>query len=96
MLTLERRDSFDTYTLEQPQIPKNNFDLLRLLLALNVCLCHLGEVNWVKTYFPLSRIFNSTLAVDCFCVISGFHIFRSFERPFLHKNSHDREATEHQ
>ena len=43
MLTLERRDSFDTYTLEQPQIPKNNFDLLRLLLALNVCLCHLGE-----------------------------------------------------
>ncbi|MCF8057547.1 MAG: acyltransferase [Desulfocapsa sp.] len=59
---------------------KNNFDLLRLLLALNVFLCHLGEVSWVKTFFPLNRIFNSTLAVDCFFVVSGFLIFRSFDR----------------
>ena len=59
---------------------KNNFDLLRLILALNVFLCHLGEVSWVKTFFPLNRIFNSTLAVDCFFVVSGFLIFRSFER----------------
>ncbi len=59
---------------------KNNFDLLRLALALNVFLCHLGEVSWVKTFFPLNRIFNSTLAVDCFFVVSGFLIFRSFHR----------------
>lgn len=59
---------------------KNNFDLLRLLLALTVSLAHLGDISGISTFFPLSHYFYSGLAVDCFFVVSGFLIFRSYDR----------------
>ena len=59
---------------------KNNFDLLRLVLAFSVCLAHLGEVSGVPAFFPLARVFYSGVAVDCFFVVSGFLIFRSYHR----------------
>jgi peptidoglycan/LPS O-acetylase OafA/YrhL len=62
-------------------IPRNNnFDLLRLVLAFSVCLAHLGEVTNIQAFYPLRLFFNSGLAVDCFFVVSGFLIFRSYHR----------------
>ncbi len=60
--------------------PKNNFDLLRLVLAFSVCLAHLGEVSGVTAFYPLANYFYSGIAVDCFFVVSGFLIFRSYDR----------------
>jgi len=59
---------------------KNNFDLLRLVLAFGVCLAHLANVSGVDVFSPLEHYFNSGLAVDCFFVVSGFLIFRSYYR----------------
>jgi peptidoglycan/LPS O-acetylase OafA/YrhL len=59
---------------------KNNFDLLRLYLAFSVCFAHLAEASGVAAFAPLTRFFYSGIAVDCFFVLSGFLIFRSFDR----------------
>jgi peptidoglycan/LPS O-acetylase OafA/YrhL len=59
---------------------KNNFDLLRLALAFSVCLSHLGEVSGTQAFHPLEWYFYSGVAVDCFFVVSGFLIFRSYSR----------------
>ncbi len=59
---------------------KNNFDLLRLTLAFSVCLAHLAEVSGVSEFRPLALYFNSGVAVDCFFIVSGFLIFRSYNR----------------
>lgn len=59
---------------------KNNFDLLRLVLAFSVCLAHLGEVSAIPAFQPLQNFFYSGVAVDCFFVVSGFLIFRSYLR----------------
>ena len=59
--------------------PRNNFDLLRLFLALSVCLSHLGEVSGTSAFLPLANYFYSGIAVDAFFVVSGFLIFRSFQ-----------------
>ncbi len=59
---------------------KNNFDLLRLFLAFSVCFAHLAEVSGISAFTPLTKYFYSGLAVDCFFVLSGFLIFRSFQR----------------
>jgi peptidoglycan/LPS O-acetylase OafA/YrhL len=58
---------------------KNNFDLLRLALAFSVCLSHLGEVSGTQAFHPLAWYFYSGVAVDCFFVVSGFLIFRSYQ-----------------
>lgn len=69
---------------------KNNFDLLRLVLAFSVCLAHLGEVSGVQAFLPLGWYFYSGVAVDSFFIVSGFLIFRSYDRSstlrsYLHK-----------
>ena len=59
---------------------KNNFDFLRLTLAFTVFLSHLGEVSGTQAFHPLEWYFYSGVAVDCFFILSGFLIFRSYSR----------------
>lgn len=61
---------------------QNNFDAVRLFLAVTVVL---GHLIWILPgyYGPLAIFidhFDGPSAVDCFFVISGFLIFRSFRR----------------
>ena len=61
---------------------QNNFDAARLFLAMTVVL---GHLIWILPgdYGPLQVFinhFDGLKAVDCFFIISGFLIFRSFRR----------------
>jgi peptidoglycan/LPS O-acetylase OafA/YrhL len=65
---------------------QNNFDAVRLFLAMTVVL---GHLMWLLpgNYGPLQSAldhFDGPRAVDCFFVISGFLIFRSFRRSKSH------------
>jgi peptidoglycan/LPS O-acetylase OafA/YrhL len=65
---------------------QNNFDAVRLFLAMTVVL---GHLMWILpgNYGPLQvalNHFDGAKAVDCFFVISGFLIFRSFRRAKSH------------
>jgi peptidoglycan/LPS O-acetylase OafA/YrhL len=65
---------------------QNNFDAVRLFLAMTVVL---GHLMWILpgNYGPLEVIlshFDGAKAVDCFFVVSGFLIFRSFRRSKSH------------
>ena len=63
---------------------QNNFSFLRLICALLVIITHsyelLGEGKDVLFYYSNHHISLSLLAVNSFFVISGFLIFKSFER----------------
>jgi peptidoglycan/LPS O-acetylase OafA/YrhL len=61
---------------------QNNFDAVRLFLSLTVLF---GHLMWILPgkYGPLAvfgEYFDGVQAVNCFFVISGFLIFRSFRR----------------
>lgn len=58
----------------------NNFDLMRLGLALSVCLVHMYELSDLESLKFLTFLISSSIAVKCFFVISGYLIFMSFER----------------
>jgi peptidoglycan/LPS O-acetylase OafA/YrhL len=65
---------------------QNNFDAARLFLATTVVLSHLiwilpGDYGLLKVFI---EHFDGRTAVDCFFVISGFLIFRSFRRSRRH------------
>lgn len=59
---------------------RNNFDLLRLLLAASVMLVHARSLSGADDLAFLSRFLNSTYAVCAFFVISGHLIAMSYER----------------
>lgn len=58
----------------------NNFDIVRLTLALMVVLFHSAAVSQSPALAPLGTFFSGELAVQGFFVISGFLIFASWER----------------
>ena len=61
-------------------IPKaNNFDHLRLLLALGVFFFHLSELTQIATFQFFKSIISPSVAVHLFFIISGFLIFMSYE-----------------
>jgi peptidoglycan/LPS O-acetylase OafA/YrhL len=59
---------------------KNNFDIVRLLLAVTVVLVHSEDLSGSPALAIWRHILNSHLAVEGFFVISGFLIFASYER----------------
>jgi len=58
---------------------ENNFNLLRLLLALSVVVVHTAELSQRVEIAEISRYFSSVVAVDSFFIVSGFLIFMSYE-----------------
>ncbi len=62
------------------RLSKNNFDLLRFLLALTVCLSHASSLAGFPQINVFSSFFSSETAVKAFFVVSGFLIFMSYER----------------
>lgn len=59
---------------------ENNFDIIRLLLALVVVLFHVGYISGSPVFERFPRYFSGHLAVEGFFAISGFLIFASWER----------------
>ncbi|MFK8115054.1 MAG: acyltransferase family protein [Rubripirellula sp.] len=56
----------------------NNFDFLRIVLALLVLRWHANLVGW--DWILKADLLTGTAAVECFFVISGFLIFKSWDR----------------
>lgn len=64
----------------KPQLlATNNFDLLRLLFALTVCLVHVHQISGYQQLAWIDSVLSSAVAVKAFFVVSGFLIFMSFE-----------------
>ena len=66
--------------LHSNQVRRNNFDVLRLLLAFSVFLSHSFPISGDASLRTLSIWANSAIAVQGFFVISGFLIFMSYDR----------------
>uniref|UniRef100_UPI0012FF84D9 acyltransferase family protein n=1 Tax=Escherichia coli TaxID=562 RepID=UPI0012FF84D9 len=66
-------------TTDSPNIKtsNNNFDIVRLILALVVVFSHIRDLNNINSQF--FTIFSGKFAVECFFVISGYLIIRSFK-----------------
>ena len=62
------------------RLRRNNFDLLRLLLAGTVCLVHSYDLSGIPQLAWLGRLLSPLVAVKGFFVVSGFLIFMSYER----------------
>ena len=58
----------------------NNFDMLRLVMALSVFFVHSFDLSGSEGLKFLTSIFSSTVAVNSFFIISGFLIFMSYDR----------------
>lgn len=59
---------------------RNNFDMMRIILALTVCVVHIYELSGLESLSFIPKILSSYVAVKCFFVISGFLIFMSYDR----------------
>ncbi len=59
---------------------RNNFDIVRLSLAIVVVFFHIGYISGANIFAHLPRYFSGHLAVEGFFAISGFLIFASYER----------------
>jgi peptidoglycan/LPS O-acetylase OafA/YrhL len=59
---------------------KNNFNIIRLFLASFVMLAHLTELTQEKYLHWTNYLPNSYTAINSFFIISGFLVFRSYER----------------
>jgi peptidoglycan/LPS O-acetylase OafA/YrhL len=59
---------------------ENNFDIVRLSLAIVVVFFHVGYLSGAPTFDWLAYHFSGHLAVEGFFAISGFLIFASYER----------------
>lgn len=59
---------------------KNNFDIVRLVLASIVVLKHSYDLSENAALWPLHKTMSGYLAIEGFFAISGFLIFASYER----------------
>lgn len=62
------------------RLTRNNFDLLRVLFALTVCLVHAHVLSGYRELGWIQTVLSSDIAVQAFFVVSGFLIFMSYER----------------
>jgi peptidoglycan/LPS O-acetylase OafA/YrhL len=62
------------------RLKRNNFDLLRLVLAAIVVLVHSYDLSGFHGLDWIVGVFSSTKAVQAFFIVSGFLIFMSYER----------------
>lgn len=71
---------------------QNNFDIFRIYLALVVFFAHYSILTQTPAYFPTNFfIFNSTFAVNCFFIVSGYLITKSWiKRPDIRQYSSSR------
>ena len=58
----------------------NNFDHIRLFLAIGVFLFHTAELTQLPDFIFFKSYINVTVAVHSFFIVSGFLIFMSYER----------------
>ena len=59
---------------------RNNFDHIRLFLALGVFLFHVFDLTRLDIFFFFNYFLNAAVAVHSFFIVSGFLIFMSYER----------------
>ena len=59
---------------------KNNFDHIRLFLALAVFLFHVSDLTKIADFQFFNNFVNAEVAVHSFFIVSGFLIFMSYER----------------
>ena len=59
---------------------ENNFDHIRLLLALGVFFFHTAELTQLAQFSFIKDLFSASVAVHSFFIVSGFLIFMSYER----------------
>jgi peptidoglycan/LPS O-acetylase OafA/YrhL len=62
------------------KLVNNNFDLIRMVFALTVCLVHASQLSGYAELGKIAGFLSSSLAVKGFFVVSGFLIFMSFDR----------------
>lgn len=62
------------------RLEKNNFDLLRLVLAAIVVFVHAYDLSDFPGLGWVVGVLSSTMAVQAFFIVSGFLIFMSYER----------------
>lgn len=67
-------------TTKPGSLRENNFDIVRILLALIVVFVHSCELSQQHSLRIIDVVLNSRLAVEGFFTISGFLIFASYER----------------
>jgi len=60
--------------------PKNNFDHIRLFLALAVFFFHTAELTQLSNFLFFKEFISASVAVHSFFIVSGFLIFMSYER----------------
>lgn len=79
-------------TPASPRLAKNNFDLLRVVFALTVCLVHAHALSGYRELEWIPALLSSEIAVQAFFVVSGFLIFMSYERSRSLKSYLDKRA----
>ena len=62
------------------RLKRNNFDLLRLVFALVVCVVHIKELTGFAELARITQYLSSSVAIKSFFVVSGFLVFMSFDR----------------
>lgn len=65
---------------------KNNFDHIRLILALGVFFFHIAVLTQKEEFAFFKTYFNASVAVHSFFIVSGFLIFMSYEKSTSLKN----------
>lgn len=70
----------DKSTISYYKPNKNNFDLIRVGLALIVFLVHAADLSGYSSLKPIIDFFSAEIAVKSFFIISGFLIFMSYEK----------------